>query len=97
MIDFGVSFGIATNTGNPARAPYAESAAAALPADGAATLRAPLRFAIVTAGAIPRDLNDRVGFFDSSLIQRFASCFDFRSGVMPSPSVTCSSPGSTSA
>ena len=30
-------------------------------------LRAPSFFAIVTAAAMPRDLNERVGFFDSSL------------------------------
>src|SRR6266480_3472178 len=71
-IDCGVSRGIATNTGKPARAPYAESAAPALPAVGAARLRAPRRLAIETAAAIPRDLNERVGFFDSSLIQTFA-------------------------
>ena len=51
----------------------AESAAPAFPAVGAATLRAPLRLAIVTATAMPRDLNDRVGFFDSSLIQTFSN------------------------
>src|SRR5215213_7255035 len=99
MIDCGVSRGMATNTGSPARAPYAESAAPALPAVGAARLRAPSFFAIVTAAAIPRDLNDRVGFFDSSLMKTFARARDGSSGVIPSPSVTISlssSTGSTS-
>src|SRR5438067_5661116 len=75
-IDWGVSRGMATNTGSPARAPYAESAAPALPAVGAARLRAPSRLAIVTAAAIPRDLNERVGFFDSSLIQTLSENLD---------------------
>src|SRR5437660_11755019 len=91
---------MATNTGSPARAPYAESAAPALPAVGAARLFAPRAFAMVTAAAIPRDLNERVGFFDSSLYQTFARSRDGRRGVTPSPSVTISSPsraGSTSA
>src|SRR5476649_1959670 len=70
-IDRGVSRGIATNTGMPARAPYADNAAPALPAVGAARLFAPRFLAIVTAAAMPRDLNDRVGFFDSSLMKRF--------------------------
>src|SRR5687768_3848568 len=81
---------MATNTGNPARAPYAESAAPALPAVGAARLRAPSFFAIVTAAAIPRDLNERVGFFDSSLINTLRRDRDGSRGVMPSPSVTIS-------
>src|SRR5712691_6781828 len=99
MIDCGVSRGMATNTGSPARAPYAESAAPALPAVGAASDRAPSALAIETAAAIPRDLNERVGFFDSSLIQTFGDCVDRSSGVTPSPSVTISSSraGSTSA
>src|SRR5207248_3059256 len=99
MIDCGVSRGMATNTGKPARAPYAESAAPALPAVGAASERAPSALAIETAAAIPRDLNERVGFLDSSLIQTFFSCVDGVSGVTPSPSVTISSAaaGSTSA
>src|SRR3954453_7719867 len=81
---------MATNTGSPARAPYAESAAPALPAVGAARLRAPRRLAIVTAGAIPRDLKERVGFFDPSLIQTLSKFLDCSNGVMPSPSVTIS-------
>src|SRR5437763_15535544 len=90
MIDCGVSRGIATNTGRPALAPYAESAAPALPAVGAPRLFAPSFFAIVTAAAMPRDLNERVGFFDSSLIQTFGIVRDGRRGVTPSPSVTIS-------
>src|SRR5438270_860020 len=91
---------MATKTGMPARAPYAESAAPALPAVGAARLFAPRALAIVTAAAMPRDLNERVGFFDSSLYQTFERVRDGRSGVIPSPRVTISSPwrgGSTSA
>src|SRR5213592_3110396 len=91
---------MATNTGSPARAPYAESAAPALPAVGAARLFAPRALAIVTATAMPRDLNERVGFFDSSLIQTFFRLRDASSGVTPSPSDTISSPacaGNTSA
>src|SRR5438552_4193775 len=90
---------MATNTGSPARAPYAESAAPALPAVGAASERAPSALAIETAAAIPRDLNERVGFFDSSLIQTFGDSVDCSNGVAPSPSVTISSAavGSTSA
>src|SRR4051812_8480863 len=99
MIDCGVSRGMATKTGSPARAPYAESAAPALPAVGAARERAPSALAMLTAAAIPRDLNERVGFFDSSLIQTFGDCVDRNSGVMPSPRVTISSSrvGNTSA
>src|SRR3954463_8126943 len=91
----GVSRGMATNTGSPARAPYAESAAPALPAVGAARLRAPRRLAIDTAAAMPRDLNERVGFFDSSLIQTLSNFVDGNSGVMPSPRVTISLSSST--
>src|SRR5437764_2965732 len=90
MIDCGVSRGMATNTGSPALAPYADSAAPALPAVGAPSDFAPSFFAIVTAAAMPRDLNERVGFFDSSLIQTFGIVRDGSSGVMPSPSVTIS-------
>src|SRR6185369_5241025 len=90
MIDCGVSRGMATKTGSPARAPYADNAAPALPAVGAPRLFAPSFFAIVTAAAMPRDLNDRVGFFDSSLIQTFGIVRDGRSGVTPSPSVMIS-------
>ena len=99
MIDCGVSRGIATNTGSPARAPYAASAAPALPAVGAASERAPRALAMETAAAMPRDLNERVGFFDSSLIQTFGNCVERSSGVTPSPRVTISSSpaGSTSA
>ena len=43
--------------------------------------------AIETAAAIPRDLNERVGFFDSSLSQTFGDSVDRSNGVMPSPSV----------
>src|SRR5260221_3026263 len=99
-MDDGVSPGMATNTGSPARAPYAESAAPALPAVGAASEVAPRARAIVTAAAMPRDLNERVGFFDSSLIQRFGRVRDGRRGVMPSPRETIGSvsrAGSTSA
>src|SRR5260221_13575308 len=99
-MDDGVSWGMATNTGSPARAPYAESAAPALPAVGAASEVAPSALAIVTAAAMPRDLNERVGFLDSSLIQRLGVLREARSGVMPSPRVTIASPvaaGSTSA
>src|SRR5216683_2823822 len=99
-IDRGVSRGIATNTGREARAPYAASAQPALPAVGAARLVAPRRLAIVTAAAMPRALNERVGFFDSSLMKTFEKRCEGRSGVIPSPSVTASlilSIGSTSA
>src|SRR5712692_560596 len=81
MIEAGVSRGMATNTGRPARAPYAASAQPALPAVGAARLFAPRFVAIVTAAAIPRDLNDRVGFFDSSLMKRFGAERDGSIGV----------------
>src|ERR1044072_4018691 len=90
MIDGGVSRGRATNTGSPARAPYAESAAPALPAVGAPSDLAPSFFAIVTAAAMPRDLNERVGFFDSSLMKTFGIVRDGSSGVIPSPRVTIS-------
>src|SRR2546430_16268312 len=99
-IDGGVSRGMATNTGSPARGAYAASAQPALPAVGAARLFAPRFAAIVTAAAMPRDLNDRVGFFDSSLMNRFGVDREDNIGVEPSPieiTASFSSIGSTSA
>src|SRR3954467_7657938 len=77
-----------TVTGSPAAAPYAASAPAALPAEGAARARAPSAFAIDTATVMPRALNEPVGFRDSSLIQRRSPARN--SGVQPSASVTAS-------
>src|SRR5258708_2478149 len=91
-MDGDVSCGMATNTGSPARAPYAEGAAPAFPAVGAASEVARRAVAIVTATAMPRDLNERVGFFDSSLIQRLGRVRDGRRGVMPPPGETRGSP-----
>ncbi len=105
IMDGGVSSGIAMNTGTPARAPYAARADPALPAVGAARSCAPRRRAIVTAAAMPRALNERVGLSDSSLIR---SPFIPRErprrtagsrGVSPSPRVTmslCGTGGRTS-
>ena len=56
-----------------ARAPYAASAPAALPADGAASARAPSCFAIETATAMPRALNEPVGLRASSLTHTLRS------------------------
>src|SRR5207247_3118573 len=64
----GVSRGMKMNASNPARAAYAASAPAALPADGTASFFAPNSLAIETAVAIPRALKLCVGFCPSSLI-----------------------------
>src|SRR5690349_5929364 len=86
---------MATVTGKPAAAPYAASAPAAFPADGAARARAPRCLAIVTAAVIPRALNDPVGFRASSLTQTRSATA--KSGVQPSDSDTSpSTTGSTS-
>src|SRR3989442_15743471 len=92
-----VSAGMATVRGGPAAAPYAASAPAALPAEGAARAFAPSALAMLTATDMPRALKEPVGLRDSSLIQRFSPAF--RSGVNPSPSVTArpASMGSTAA
>jgi hypothetical protein len=87
----GVSSGIATMTGSPARAPYAASAPAALPADGAENFLAPRCFAIDTAMAMPRALKEPVGLRASSFTQTLSSTAS--SGVKPSPSEV-SSPSS---
>ena len=81
-----MSAGIATVTGMPAAAPYAASAAAAFPAEGAARARAPRARAIDTATLIPRALNEPVGLRASSLIQTCSPTG--RSGVNPSTRVT---------
>ena len=77
---------MATTTGIFAAAPYAASAPAALPADGAINRVAPSARAIDTAAVMPRALNEPVGFCASSLIQVRSS--RRTSGVMPSPSET---------
>src|SRR5471030_1627813 len=82
----GVSSGMATVTGNPAAAPYAASAPAAFPADGAANAFAPRNLAIETARLMPRALKLPVGLRASSLIQRPAPAGI--SGVKPSLRVT---------
>ena len=81
----GVSDGIATTTGTPALAPYAESAPAALPAEGATRRVAPRARAAETAIVIPRALNDPVGLTASSLIHTPSSISKI--GVHPSHSV----------
>ena len=93
----GVSSGIATVTGSFAAAPYAASAPAALPAEGAASARAPSAFAIETASDIPRALKDPVGLRDSSLMKSPSPAGN--RGVKPSCSVTANSGsmGSTAA
>ncbi len=86
---------MATTTGSFAAAPYAASAPAALPADGAISARAPSARAIDTATVMPRALNEPVGFRASSLIQVRSSTRDERR--QPSPSETSpAASGSTS-
>ena len=68
-MDAGVSLGAYTRTGTPAAAPYAASAAPALPAVGTTMPATPSAFARVTAALIPRALNEPVGLSPSSLIQ----------------------------
>src|ERR1043166_92417 len=85
-------------TGIAAAAPYAASAAPALPAVGATSPGTFSDFARVTAALIPRALNDAVGFNPSSLIHSrrtpvdSANRGDSAIGVAPSPSVAGSSP-----
>src|SRR5688500_2050449 len=90
----GVSAGMNTSHAIPARAAYAAAAPPALPAVGTAIALCPSSFALETAAARPRALNDPVGFPDSSLIQRLAkpallpSFSAARVGVPPSPRET---------
>src|SRR5262245_1528962 len=97
----GVSSGMKTKHSIPAAAAYAASAPPALPAVGAATRVMPSSFAIDTAIAMPRDLNEPVGKRDSSLMSRFRmpnrlpSRSARSSGVMVSPSDTMFSSRST--
>ena len=104
----GVSAGITITAGIPAAAAYAASAPPAFPAVGAARAFTPSLFARVTAAVIPRALNDPVGFSPSSFTYKFSrypvphgiaapSRFAWISGVIPSPSDTGGSFGSTSA
>ena len=78
---------MATVTGMPAAAPYAASAPAALPADGAANARAPSARASETAIVMPRALNEPVGLRDSSFTNVPSTSM---MGVKPSVSVTAS-------
>src|SRR3954467_7266176 len=75
--------------GRPAAAPYAASAPAAFPADGATSAFAPRAFAMVTARVMPRALNEPVGLRASSFTRTERSTST--SGVHPSESVTASS------
>src|SRR5687767_12596558 len=83
----------------PAAAPYAASAAPALPAVGTTRPGTPSAFARVTAALIPRALNDPVGLRPSSLTHTArtpsarASDSAGRSGVAPSPNVMGDSSG----
>ena len=49
---------------------------------------------MVTAADMPRDLKERVGFFDSSLRKTFGLLRDGSNGVRPSPRVTISASSS---
>src|SRR3954467_12999148 len=85
-------------TGIEAAAPYAASAAPALPAVGATSPGTFSAFARVTAALMPRALNDAVGFRPSSFIHsvRTPACLAsdgaVDNGVAPSPSATGDSP-----
>src|SRR4051812_17842811 len=89
----GVVAGAYTRTGIEAAAPYAASAAPALPAVGATRPGTPSALARVTAALIPRALKDAVGLSPSSLIHSvrtpafLASDGVTDNGVPPSPSV----------
>src|SRR5947208_3567687 len=78
----------------PAAAAYAESALAALPAEGIASRFTPSSRHIEIAQESPRALNDPVGFSPSSLTRRLPAPmrapvrFAGNSGVIPSPSET---------
>src|SRR5215207_9013890 len=90
----GVVAGEYTRTGTPAAAPYAASAAPALPAVGTTRPFTPRALARVTAAASPRALNDAVGFTPSSFTHSRrtpacrASAGDSTRGVAPSPRQT---------
>src|SRR4051794_5993104 len=76
----------------PARAAYAEDDAAVFPVDAHTSRVTPRSNARDTASAIPRSLNDPVGFAPSHLSHnstpnRSESRGAARSGVLPSPSV----------
>src|SRR5439155_25109063 len=84
----------------PARAAYAAADAAVFPVDAHTMARAPASSALATATAMPRSLNEPVGFAPSHLSQTStpgpaASRPARSSGVEPSPSVTIGVEGDT--